>query len=101
VIIKREVFERIPSGRFWSEEIPNTWRFNTYCLWNPDYAMGAVVDGANVFAIGPEGRVISYTKYSYQSRLRQDGVEVLEIPSSELSRGSCGPKMHGPMPPWS
>jgi len=60
---------------------------------NPDYAMREQwFDGANVFAIGPR-RVISYNRNIYTNRaLRDMGVEVLEIPSSELSRGLGGPR---------
>lgn len=49
-------------------------------------------DGANVFAVGPR-RVISYNRNIHTNRaLRNLGVEVLEIPSSELSRGLGGPR---------
>ncbi len=49
-------------------------------------------DGANVFAIGPR-RVISYDRNKLTNRaLRDRGVEVLEIRSSELSRGLGGPR---------
>lgn len=49
-------------------------------------------DGANVFAIGPR-RVISYDRNELTNRaLRDKGVEVLEINSSELSRGLGGPR---------
>jgi arginine deiminase len=60
---------------------------------NPDYAMREQwFDGANVFAIGPR-RVISYNRNIHTNRaLRNLGVEVLEIPSSELSRGLGGPR---------
>ncbi|MDN3202672.1 arginine deiminase family protein [Algoriphagus sediminis] len=60
---------------------------------NPDYSMREQwFDGANVFAIGPR-RVISYNRNIHTNRaLRQMGVEVLEIPSSELSRGLGGPR---------
>ncbi len=60
---------------------------------NPDYAMREQwFDGANVFAIGPR-RVISYNRNLHTNRaLRDMGVEVLEIPSSELSRGLGGPR---------
>lgn len=60
---------------------------------NPDYAMREQwFDGANVFAIGPR-RVISYNRNIHTNRaLRNMGVEVLEIPSSELSRGLGGPR---------
>lgn len=60
---------------------------------NPDYSMREQwFDGANVFAIGPR-RVISYNRNVHTNRaLREMGVEVLEIPSSELSRGLGGPR---------
>jgi arginine deiminase len=60
---------------------------------NPDYAMREQwFDGANVFAIGPR-RVISYNRNIHTNRaLRNMGVEVLEIHSSELSRGLGGPR---------
>jgi arginine deiminase len=60
---------------------------------NPDYASREQwFDGANVFAIGPR-RVISYNRNRYTNRaLRDAGVEVLLIPSSELSRGLGGPR---------
>ncbi|MFW5761030.1 MAG: arginine deiminase family protein [Cyclobacteriaceae bacterium] len=49
-------------------------------------------DGANVFAISPR-RVISYDRNKYTNRLlKEAGVEVLEIRSSELSRGLGGPR---------
>lgn len=60
---------------------------------NPDYSLREQwFDGANVFAIGPR-RVISYNRNLHTNRaLRDMGVEVLEIPSSELSRGLGGPR---------
>jgi arginine deiminase len=60
---------------------------------NADYAMREQwFDGANVFAVGPR-RVISYNRNIHTNRaLRNVGVEVLEIPSSELSRGLGGPR---------
>jgi arginine deiminase len=49
-------------------------------------------DGANVFAIGPR-RVISYDRNKHTNRaLRDLGGEVIEIRSSELSRGLGGPR---------
>jgi len=60
---------------------------------HPDYASREQwYDGANVFAIGPR-RVISYDRNKRTNRmLREMGVEVLEINSSELSRGLGGPR---------
>lgn len=60
---------------------------------NPEYASREQwFDGANVFAIGPR-RVISYNRNRHTNRaLREAGVEVLQIPSSELSRGLGGPR---------
>lgn len=49
-------------------------------------------DGANLFAISPR-RVISYNRNTHTNRaLKEAGVEVLEIRSSELSRGLGGPR---------
>ncbi len=60
---------------------------------NPDYSLREQwYDGANVFAISPR-RVISYNRNKFTNRaLRHAGVEVLEINSSELSRGLGGPR---------
>ena len=67
---------------------------------NPDFASREQwYDGANVLAISPR-RVISYNRNKYTNRaLREAGVEVLEIRSSELSRGLGGPRCMT-MPLW-
>ena len=49
-------------------------------------------DGSNTIAIAP-GKVIAYERNDITNNiLRQYGVEVFEIPSSELSRGRGGPR---------
>jgi arginine deiminase len=49
-------------------------------------------DGSNTFAIAP-GKVVAYDRNQVTNRLLLDhGVEVLTIPSSELSRGRGGPR---------
>ena len=49
-------------------------------------------DGSNTFAIAP-GRVIAYSRNYVTNKIMEDaGIEVLTIPSSELSRGRGGPR---------
>jgi len=49
-------------------------------------------DGANTLALEP-GKVIAYSRNHVTNRLlREKGITVLEIPSSELSRGRGGPR---------
>ncbi|QWB95766.1 arginine deiminase [Mycoplasmatota bacterium] len=49
-------------------------------------------DGANVFAISP-GVVIAYERNDLTNKkLEQNGIKVIRIPSSELSRGRGGPR---------
>jgi arginine deiminase len=49
-------------------------------------------DGSNTFAIAP-GKVVVYSRnYVTNQTLADHGIEVLTIPSSELSRGRGGPR---------
>lgn len=56
-------------------------------------------DGSNTLCIEP-GKVIVYDRnYITNSILREKGIQVLEMPSSELSRGRGGPRCMS-MPLW-
>ena len=49
-------------------------------------------DGSNTLAVAP-GVVVTYDRNQVTNKLLQDyGIEVIEIPSSELSRGRGGPR---------
>ena len=49
-------------------------------------------DGCNTLCVEP-GKVIAYDRNNITNNLlREKGIQVLEIPSSELSRGRGGPR---------
>ena len=49
-------------------------------------------DGSNTFCLAP-GKVVAYSRNYVTNRVMEDaGIEVLTIPSSELSRGRGGPR---------
>ena len=49
-------------------------------------------DGSNTFAVAP-GKVIAYNRNHVTNEVLKDhGVDVLTIPSSELARGRGGPR---------
>lgn len=91
VHIKRSVLEE-PLKEVLRKEIPDLEIIGTDKV-NQEYALREQwFDGANVFTIGP-GKVISYNRNKHTNRaLRDHGIEVFEIPSSELSRGLGGPR---------
>ena len=56
-------------------------------------------DGSNTLCIAP-GKIITYSRNAVTNRvLREHGLEVLEMPSAELSRGRGGPRCMS-MPLW-
>lgn len=56
-------------------------------------------DGSNTLCIAP-GKIITYSRNTVTNRvLREKGLEVLEMPSAELSRGRGGPRCMS-MPLW-
>ncbi|EPR68735.1 arginine deiminase [Cyclobacterium qasimii] len=91
VNIKRTVLKK-PLREVLRMELPDLEIIGTDKV-NQEYALREQwFDGANVFTVGP-GKVISYNRNKHTNRaLRDYGVEVLEMPSSELSRGLGGPR---------
>lgn len=56
-------------------------------------------DGSNTLCIAP-GKIVTYARNEVTNRvLRENGLQVLEIPSAELSRGRGGPRCMS-MPLW-
>lgn len=56
-------------------------------------------DGSNTLCISP-GKIVTYSRNAITNRVfRENGLEVLEIPSAELSRGRGGPRCMS-MPLW-
>ena len=56
-------------------------------------------DGSNTLCIAP-GRIVTYSRNAITNRvLRENGLEVIEMPSAELSRGRGGPRCMS-MPLW-
>ncbi|WP_339923575.1 arginine deiminase family protein [uncultured Cyclobacterium sp.] len=91
VNIKRTVLKK-PLREILRMEIPDLEIIGTDKV-NQEYALREQwFDGANVFTIAP-GQVISYNRNKHTNQaLREYGIEVLEMPSSELSRGLGGPR---------
>ena len=49
-------------------------------------------DGSNTLCVAP-GKVVTYNRNTVTNKIfRDQGIEVLEIPSGELSRGRGGPR---------
>lgn len=89
--IKRTLL-KMPLREVLKKEIPGMEIIGTDKV-NQEYALREQwFDGANVFTTGP-GQVISYNRNKHTNQaLRDNGIEVLEMPSSELSRGLGGPR---------